>query len=100
VSRLEGLPELAGLDARACAPRAVELAAEASGYDGGSTADELDEAAWAAEDRGDLDEYGRLWAQARAASAREFLARGEFGEALYEAAYAFERPEELAALLR
>jgi hypothetical protein len=61
--------------------------------------DKLDDGAWTAEAKGDGAAYDRLFRRARAASALGYAARGEQAEAIYEAAHAFETPDDLLRLL-
>ncbi len=63
-------------------------------------ADQLDQEAWQAEGAGDEKRYELLFRRARAVSALSFALRGETAESIYEAAHAFETPEDLVALLR
>jgi hypothetical protein len=63
-------------------------------------ADELDAAAWDAQEQ-DLDaEYDRLFRAARAAAALAFAHSDQASETVYEAAYAFEDPDQFASALR
>jgi hypothetical protein len=63
-------------------------------------ADELDAAAWTAEDAGDGEGYDRMFRQARAASSLAFALDGEHAESIYEAVHSFASPEDLLRLLR
>jgi hypothetical protein len=60
----------------------------------------LDEAAWSAQETGREADYSSLFSQARAAAALSLALRGAHADAIYEAAYAFEEPEELVRRLR
>jgi hypothetical protein len=64
------------------------------------SADEHDEAAWAAQDRGDAVAYALLFRRARAAAALASAHRDAPREAVYEAAHAFDDLDHFAAALR
>jgi hypothetical protein len=63
-------------------------------------ADEYDEAAWAAQDRGLDADYESSFRRARAAAALAFAHRQAAGDAVYEAAHAFGDTERFADALR
>jgi hypothetical protein len=63
-------------------------------------ADEYDEAAWDAQDRGSDAEYESSFRRARAAAALAFAHRQDASDAVYEAAHAFGDAELFAVALR
>jgi hypothetical protein len=63
-------------------------------------ADEFDAAAWDAQEQGLDAEYDRLFRSARAAAALAFAHSDQASETLYEAAHAFEYPDQFTSALR
>jgi hypothetical protein len=62
-------------------------------------AEDRDEVAWKARDAGDDATYLTMFGQARAAAALAFALEGARADAIYEAAHAVDRPDELLMLL-
>jgi hypothetical protein len=100
VSVLEAAVRESGLaDSRSLRGLEAFIADTAESGQAAAASDDLDAAAWKAQEEGDDAQYQALWRKARAASAIAAALDGEFLDAVYEGAHALDDPLNVVALV-